>query len=69
MGKSDRKNADFENLLAENQKLRYNFRDVSADLEHAIEELKTYRSNWLKIFKGAKLRMRIQRADASSKPS
>ncbi|MEE2682919.1 MAG: hypothetical protein VYD77_03195 [Actinomycetota bacterium] len=34
-----RKNTDFEDLLEENQKLRRSFRDVSADLEHAIEEI------------------------------
>ena len=37
--KLERKNTDFENLLLENQNLRINFRDVSADLEHAIEEI------------------------------
>ena len=64
--KSERKNADFENLLAENQKLRYNFRDVSADLEHAIEEIENLQEQLAKkdIQRREAEEWWIQRADA-----
>ncbi len=39
--RTERKNTDFDNLQEEMQQLRRNLRDVSADLEHAIEEIES----------------------------
>lgn len=64
--KLERKNTDFENLLSENQKLRINFRDVSADLEHAIEEIESLQDQLAKrdIQRREAEEWWIQRADA-----
>ena len=52
--------------MAENQKLRYNFRDVSADLEHAIEEIENLQEQLAKkdIQRREAEEWWIQRADA-----